>query len=378
MLFDGDYLATVDRLRRELRLDPHATDKRLALGQALFGLGEVDEALDEYRLVLEERPDSISTRLHIATALMAKRRWKEAKKELAEIIAMDDTVVAAHHNLAAVLYSLGDVRGAIESYRTALTLAPESIETHYHLGLVLRLAGRKKDAVPEFQAAAEAGHPKAQYFLGAAYSTGAGVDRDLPMAIRWWMAASEHGVPEARDALSRLRKTALKSNPAKSPNKTFKAFEAYRNDLWFGFPELTPNGTDETVGIALLQAFRVDEAVPTLIREAMALDELSERYLAALYEQGLPTYLEPHDPRILRYFELAAGDGAPQARLSLARIHALGLGVPEDRGKALDILKGLPKAYAEQFLKDLAANPAGTPPHTVPETEGATATAPQP
>ncbi len=366
LLFEGDYLATVDRLRRELRLDPNATDARFALGQALFGLGEVDEALDEYRFVLQERPDSIPVRLHLATALMAKRRWKEAQKELTAVLAQDNKVVAAHHNLAAVRYSQGDVRGAIDSYRAALAIAPDSIETHYHLGVVLRLAGRPKDALPEFQAAAEAGHPKAQYFLGAAYSSGAGVDRDLAMAIRWWMAASEHGVPEARDALSRLRKTALKSASSKEPNKTLKAFQAYRADLWYAFPELTPNGTEETVGIALLQAFRIDEAVPTLIREATALDELSERYLAALYEQGLPPLLKPNDARILRYFEMAAGDGAPQARLALARIHALGLGVPPDRAKALAILKGLPPAYAEQFLQDLATHPAGTPPHTVP------------
>lgn len=360
LLFDGDYLTTADRLRKALRLDPTSTDTRFALGQALFGLGDIDAALEEYRQVVQEWPLSIPARLHLTSALMAKRRWKDAQKELGTILAQDNKVAVAHHNLGAVRYSQGDVKGAIEAYRAALTLAPESVETHYNLGVVLRLGGRWKDAIPELLAAAEAGHPKAQFFLASAYANGAGADRDLTLAIRWWIAASEHGVAEAQDALSKLRKAGMKPNPSKETGKAIKAFQTYRQDLWFAFPELTPNGTEETVGIALLQSFRVTEAVPTLIREATALGELSERYLAALYEQGLPSLLKPHDPRILRYFEMAANDGAPQAKLALARFHALGLGVPADRGKALAIIKGLPSGYAEQFLQDLATRPAGT------------------
>lgn len=360
LLFEGDYLPTVDRLRRALQLDPSSTDTRFALGQALFGLGDVDAALEAYKQVTQERPTSVPARLHLATAYMAKRRWKDAQKELTTILAQDSKVAAAHHSLGAVRYSQGDVRGAIDAYRAALALAPDSVETHYNLGVVLRLAGRWKEAIPELQAAAEAGHSKAQYFLASAYASGTGVDRDQALAIRWWMSAAEHGVTEAQDSLSRLRKIALKPNTAKDAAKTLKAFQTYRENLWFAFPELTPNGKDETVGIALLQAFRVREAVSALIHEATAMGELSERYLAALYEEGLQSLLAPNDPRIYRYFELAAGDGAPHAKLALARFHALGLGVPADRTKALAIIKGLPAGYAEQFLQDLASRPAGT------------------
>ncbi|MFO0773678.1 MAG: tetratricopeptide repeat protein [Nitrospiraceae bacterium] len=377
LLFEGDYLTSVDRLRKALRIDPSSTDTRFALGQALFGLGDVDAALEEFKQVVQVRPTSIPARLHLATALMAKRRWKDAQKELTTILAQDKQVAAAHHNLGAVRYSQGDVKGAIEAYRAALAVAPDSVETHYNLGVVLRLAGRWKEATPELLAAAEAGHPKAQYFLGSAYHAGTGADRDLTLAIRWWMAAAEHGVPEAQDALSRLRKIALKPNTNKEAPKTLKAFTTYRQELWFGFPELTPSQPDETVGIALLQAFRIKEAVPTLIREATAMGELSERYLAALYEQGLPSLLAPFDPRILRYFESSAGDGSPQAKLALARFHALGLGVQADRTKALSIIKGLPSGYAEQFLQDLAARPAGSGTTAAPTSGGSPASLPQ-
>ncbi len=361
----GEYLSAVDRLRAALQLDPAQTEARFVLGQSLFNLGDVDGAIEEYKRVLTERPESVPAHFHTATAYMAKRQWKEAQRELQTVLTLNPKHTGAHHNLGTVRYSQGDVKGTIDAYRASLAINPDSAETHYHLGVVLKLSGRLKEAVPELLAASEAGHPKAQYFLGTAYSIGSGVERNLPAAIRWWVAATEHGVPEAQDALSKLRKAAMKPSPGKDSNKTLLAFQAYRDDLWNEFPELTRNGTEETVGVALLQAFRLTDAIPTLVREATALSELSERYLAALYEEGMHPLLKPHDGRILRYFESSANDGSPQSKLALARIHALGLGVAADRGKALAIIKGLPPGYAEQFLQDLATRPAGTSPHTV-------------
>ncbi len=364
----GEYLSAVDRLRAALQLDPAQTEARFVLGQSLFNLGDVDAAIEEYKRVLAERPESVPGHFHAATAYMAKRQWKDAQRELQSALTLNPKHAGAHHNLGTVRYSQGDVKGTIDAYRASLAINPDSADTHYHLGVVLKLAGRLKEAVPELLAASEAGHPKAQYFLATAYSIGSGVDRNLPAAIRWWVAATEHGVPEAQDALSKLRKAAMKPASPKEPNKTLLAFHAYRDDLWNEFPELTRNGTEQTVGVALLHTFRLNDAIPTLIREATALSELSERYLAALYEEGMHPLLKPHDGRILRYFESSANDGSPQSKLALARIHALGLGVAADRSKALTMIKGLPPGYAEQFLQDLATRPAGTSPHTVSQT----------
>ena len=41
--------------------------------------------------------------------------------------------------------------------------------------------------------AAEQGHPKAQFELGAAYRRGRGVTRDPVEAMKWWMLSSQHG-----------------------------------------------------------------------------------------------------------------------------------------------------------------------------------------
>src|SRR5437762_474440 len=98
----------------------------------------------------------------------------------------------------------GDVAGAIEAYRRVLAREPRAQDARYNLALVLRLARRDAEATPEFLAAAEAGLPRAQYFAGAAYASGAGVEFDLVAAITWWTRGAEQGVTQADEALAQI------------------------------------------------------------------------------------------------------------------------------------------------------------------------------
>jgi TPR repeat protein len=84
--------------------------------------------------------------------------------------------------------------------------------------------------------------------------------------------------------------------------------------------------------------------------------------LALIYEKGADPIVPPFDSRVLRYFESAAADGVPQAKLTLARIRALGLGVPADKQSALNLLKGLHGIKAEQLLTDWSAATNGAAP----------------
>src|SRR5206468_1593289 len=116
---------------------------------------------------------------------------------------------------------------------------------------VLKLARRAPEATPEFLAAAEAGLPRAQYFAGAAYATGAGVERDLVAAITWWTRAAEQGVAQADESLVQLRQAASgrsRRTPAER-QAVEQAFGEYRARLWKDYPGLTREG-DEPLGPA--------------------------------------------------------------------------------------------------------------------------------
>src|SRR5436305_1724767 len=49
------------------------------------------------------------------------------------------------------------------------------------------------DAVRLWKQAARAGHGRAQFYLGTCYDLGRGVAKNVPMALKWYQRAAEHG-----------------------------------------------------------------------------------------------------------------------------------------------------------------------------------------
>src|SRR5439155_152436 len=154
------------------------------------------------------------------------------------------------------LIARGEVAAAAVALREALRLRPDLAEARASLGLALYAMGDLDGA------AAEAGLQRAQYFAGAAYATGAGVERDLVAAITWWTRAAEQGVAQADESLVQLRQAASgrsRRTPAER-QAVEQAFGEYRARLWKDYPGLTREG-DEPLGAALLRQGRTGEAV---------------------------------------------------------------------------------------------------------------------
>lgn len=365
LLLKGEYLDAATRFRQTVRDYPDLIEARLALGEALAALGDMDGALEEYRRVIQRDPQATAGHLKVAGLLMAKRHWKEAQAALNIAVAQQPTHPQAHYAMGVIRYSVGDTGGAIEAFRRVIELKPDSADAHYQLGLLLKLTKQKREAAVEFATAAAAGHPRAQYFIGAAYASGSGIDKQMATAVQWWMAAEDHGVQEAHDALARLRRAVYKWPDTPEGIKAAQAFAAYRDALWKEFPSITRSDREDSLGGHLLALNHIGEAIPVLIREASAMDTLAGSQLALIYERGADPIVAPFDTRILRYFQSAASEGVPQAKLTLARIRALGLGVPADKQSALNLLKGLHGIKAEQLLADWAAAANGAiPPPT--------------
>ncbi|HET8580145.1 MAG TPA: tetratricopeptide repeat protein, partial [Nitrospiraceae bacterium] len=302
------------------------------------------------------RPDLEQVHVNLATALMAKREWTAARTELQTALTLQPDSAQAHYSLGVVRYTLGDITGAVEAYRAALRLKPGYVDAHYNLGLMLKLTNQEVEAAQEFLAAARAGLPKAQYFLGNAYASGLGVERNLAVAIKWWNRAAEQGMTQASESLAQLRQVALRKGRQSSDEArtALQAFADYRNGIWQEFPDLSREAAEENVGASLLRQGRVGEAVPVLIREASALSEPAQNLLETLYEQGINGQLMPHDGRILAYFITSAAEGLPRPRIALARIYARGLGIPQDFNKARGLLKGDRHEDAKRLLRELS------------------------
>jgi TPR repeat protein len=358
---EGEMLAAALRLREALRLQPDMVEAGSSLGLALYGLGDLDGAIEELRGLLGRHPEAVQARLTLATALIAKQDWKGARAELEEVVRQQPETLQALYSLGFVRYALGDLAGAIEAFRLVLAARPDHHDARYNLAVALKLAGRDAEATQEFLTAAQAGHGRAQFFVGTAYAAGSGVEPNLAVAIMWWSRAAAQGVQQADLSLGELRQTALGRGRrgAAERRAAEQAFRDYRAMLWAEFPDLARSGDDDTVGAALLRHGRGREAVSMLISEAASFSEPAQALLEAVYYRGVPGQVPAHDAQALRYFQTAADEGIVRARVSLARFYAAGLGVPQDRARAISLLKATPDGDAQRLLQELlAASPA--------------------
>lgn len=349
----ADAVTEIASLRRTVRLLPSDPDYRLKLAGALFRIGDLDAAVEECRAAIKLQPDDGNAHFQHGLMLIAKQEWRAAASALEEAIRLEPNLPHAHYSLGSVYYSLGNVTAAVQSYRRTLELHPYFPDAHYRLALALRVAGRTREAVPHLETAAAGGVPQARSFLGNAYQTGQGVEKNLGLAIFWWMQAADLGQQPAADSLSKVRRQALSSDSTKQRRAELQsALQIYRNTLWNDFPDISRPSEQQSLGKVLLEQNRED-AVSVLLKECSTLSEEAHIELARLYETGWDQYLKPFDKNILACFESTSADGFAPAKKLLARIYAKGVGLHADIPKAKALLKSLSKQETQSLLVEL-------------------------
>lgn len=81
---------------------------------------------------------------------------------------------------------------------TCLAASAQSAEKLYQEGKVLYDAKKYAEAVPKLEAAAKAGHKKAQYRLGRCYDKGRGVAENETKAFQWYAKSAAQGYAKAQ------------------------------------------------------------------------------------------------------------------------------------------------------------------------------------
>jgi tetratricopeptide (TPR) repeat protein len=181
----------------------------------LAATGEIDRALEEYRLVAEIDPKNASLHRHLGNAFFKASRNLEAVEAFESAVALEpndaaswgqlgssylrlqwwDKAIAAFEKARSLsgdqpggLLALGyayerkpDLERAVSLYRKASELAPRRGQPHYRMGRTLIKLDRRDEAERELKQALEIepSLAEARCFLGALYLE----DRDLDSAI---------------------------------------------------------------------------------------------------------------------------------------------------------------------------------------------------
>jgi tetratricopeptide (TPR) repeat protein len=99
------------RIGKSKAAEPQVPDARVEehrnLGVAFYKTGMLDEAMREFRRVIELREHDSAARFYVGLVLMKQHRWPEALVAFREATAMPGAKAAAYHNLAYALERLG-------------------------------------------------------------------------------------------------------------------------------------------------------------------------------------------------------------------------------------------------------------------------------
>ena len=127
----------------------------LAKAVQLHASGQLELAERIYRQILASEPNHAEA-LHLLGVIAHQTGNSEASIDyITRSIQQNPTLPAAHGNLAIAYHDLHRYPEAIASYRKALELLPNDLETLVNLGVALRNMGSGQEAVGYFQRAIE-------------------------------------------------------------------------------------------------------------------------------------------------------------------------------------------------------------------------------
>ena len=315
--------------REALRRNPLNSQRiwlRFNRGLALTMMGNAQDAVSEFRMVVEEQPGWAPGWTQFGQTFMVLHQWEQAARAFQKAAGLDPQSAHLPYILGRTLLEQGRLDEAGQAFDQAVRIEPSFIEAQYQLGLVLRAQNRLPEAMEPLRLAAEGGSRQAQGLLASMYANGSGVDRNLPLAMLWWFRDGQAGeLTDGRSGghqeLSRLRGDLYGQRLSASDRQEVLAgFDLIRQELTQ--PDALPIfSTVRMNGDPNWQSLQPSEAVlPWVIQLALALDGRAQETLVRWYEQGESREVVEAATRIQDYFLQTGKEGNPHSCQVIQRI----------------------------------------------------------
>jgi Flp pilus assembly protein TadD len=177
------------------------------LGMALAEQNRLDEAIVEFREVLQINPTDADGHHNLGNALARKGRLGEAVEQFHEALRIHPGHAKAHYDLGNALARQGELDTAVVHFRQALFFAPQDARAHYNLGQILVRQGKLEEAIQHYRLALriDPAHVKARYHLAVTLAeqgdfNGAGKEFREVLRIEPNLAEAHAGLARALSA----------------------------------------------------------------------------------------------------------------------------------------------------------------------------------
>jgi tetratricopeptide (TPR) repeat protein len=144
-------------LQEAISLDAESPIYRNALGVVQLDLKRPKDAQAQFEAAIAIDPNYAEAHHNLGLAHAEQRRFEEAIAAYRKALSLPTypTPEVAYHNLGNAYLALNRMPEAEDAYRAALRLEGRRVETHYNLGALLAILGRKDEAVRSFQTVRE-------------------------------------------------------------------------------------------------------------------------------------------------------------------------------------------------------------------------------
>ena len=133
--------------------NPAARGAQGNLGNALLEAQRLEEALDAFRIAMEQDPNDVKARANAGAALIRMGRLGEAEERLRHTLEIDPHHTIALQNLAESLRKQGRFEEALEYYRAAMETDAGNAMPHAGMGDALFRLGRYGESLRSFDRA---------------------------------------------------------------------------------------------------------------------------------------------------------------------------------------------------------------------------------
>lgn len=145
----------IAEFRALVELFPSTIAPRESLADLLLVDGRSDEAASQYGVLLNRRPDHSPWLIKLGDAFAAGRRVEDAARAYRRALSADARSGAAHVKLAGLLVNAGRTAEAAGHARAAIAFDPRDAAAHNLLGIARGMEGRLGEAAAHFETALE-------------------------------------------------------------------------------------------------------------------------------------------------------------------------------------------------------------------------------
>ena len=147
-----NYTEAIAALQNSLKTQPNM-EAYYFLGLSLYNRGEFENALNQFRKILDYNPSFIQARLLTGVILLKQGRVDDSIGEIGKILELDDKYAIAHNILGSAYMAKGMYEEGMKELTRTTELDPKIIDAHLKKGIFNLSKGKTKEAETDLRTA---------------------------------------------------------------------------------------------------------------------------------------------------------------------------------------------------------------------------------